>query len=61
MSNTNRYNFKSRLHEFVQHTGDLSAYFTETGTYSPLTYWEKKHWQREFDKKNSIFHTNITH
>ena len=49
-----RSTFLPRLHSLVQHSGDLSAYLTESGTYSPLTTWEQWHWGREVYKKKDL-------
>jgi hypothetical protein len=53
-----RSTFLNRLHEFVQHSGDLPAFLVESGVYFPLTDWEQLHWQQEINQKNLLFNTN---
>jgi hypothetical protein len=54
MSNA-RSTFLPRLHSLVQHSGDLAAFLTESGLYTPLSYYEQWHWQNEVNKKLDLF------
>jgi len=50
-----RYDFLARLHSQVQHSGDLAAFLTESGTYTPLSYYEQWKWSNEIAKKQDLF------